>query len=157
MKQDQFNDEMWECAARFATWDIPHIKQQGANHFNSRPQPKLNDVGENYWLIDPSNCPENYGHNIIKLNGVFVNPKKVSVFFEGKAGIDGFRKISFRMQAGDSGLLHLQQTERGCTVILVRQTILLVRIPCTLKLRQNVKPLVSRVRCTQNACKTCMG
>lgn len=92
MKQDQFNDEMWECAARFATWDIPHIKQQGANHFNSRPQPKLNDVGENYWLIDPSNCPENYGHNIIKLNGVFVNPKKVSVFFEGKAGIDGFRK-----------------------------------------------------------------
>lgn len=92
LTQDQFNDEMWECAARFATWDIPHIKQRGANYINSRPQPKVNNVGDDYWLIDSSVCPEDYGHNIIKLNPTLKNSTRVSVFFDGKAGIDGYRK-----------------------------------------------------------------
>ncbi len=91
--QAQFNDEMFDCAARFATWDVPALRSYGANYITSRPQPKMNDAGENYWMIDASVCPENYGHNIIKLNA----PKTattVTAYFEGKAGADGFRKIS---------------------------------------------------------------
>lgn len=89
--QSEFNDEMWDCAARFATWDIPTLKLYGASKILSRPQPKMNSMGDDFWMIDPSICPENYGHNIIRLN-VPISAKTVTAHFEGKAGYDGFRK-----------------------------------------------------------------
>lgn len=91
--QAQFNEEMYDCAARFATWDIPALRSYGAGKISARPQPAMKDAGDDYWLIDPSVCPENYGHNIIKLNA----PSKattVSAYFEGKAGLEGYRKLS---------------------------------------------------------------
>lgn len=91
INQKQFNDEMWDRAARFATWDIPALRTLGASRINTRPQPKMNSVGDNYWRIDPTVCLENYGYNVIKLNA----PTKATTlhaFFEGKAGIDGYRK-----------------------------------------------------------------
>ncbi|MDP4277781.1 MAG: DUF6055 domain-containing protein, partial [Bacteroidota bacterium] len=45
ISQSQFNDEMWNCAARFATWDIPAIKSYGASTITSRTQPKMNNMG----------------------------------------------------------------------------------------------------------------
>ncbi len=89
--QSQFNDEMYDCAAKFATWDIPALKSYGASKITLHPQPKLNDVGNSSWMIDSTVCLENYGHNIIKLN-VPSTAKTVTVAFEGKAGINGFRK-----------------------------------------------------------------
>ena len=91
LTQSQFNDEMFECAARFATWDIPALKSNGASKISSRPQPKLNDVGNNVFRIDASVCPENYGYNIIKLN-VPKSEQTVTAFFTGKAGLTGYRK-----------------------------------------------------------------
>jgi hypothetical protein len=91
ISQSQFNDEMYDCAARFTTWDIPALKSYGASKISSRTQPKLNDVGNNYWMIDSTACLENYGHNIIKLN-VPTTAKTISVNFEGLAGSNGFRK-----------------------------------------------------------------
>jgi hypothetical protein len=89
--QDLFNDEMYDCAAKFASWDIPHLKSYGASKIASRPQPKMNNAGNNYWIIDSTVCVENYGHNIIKLNAPST-ATTVYAYFEGKAGIDGFRK-----------------------------------------------------------------
>lgn len=89
--QSQFNDEMFEQASRFATWDIPHLIANGTSKINQRAQTKMNKVDDDFWLVDASVCPENYGYNVIKLN-VPTKDKKVTVFFEGKAGIDGFRK-----------------------------------------------------------------
>jgi len=89
--QSQFNDEMWTCGAKFATWDIPSLKGYGASTIASRPQPKLNNMGSYVWRVDSTVCLENYGHNIIKLNAPTV-AKTVTVYFEGLAGIDGYRK-----------------------------------------------------------------
>lgn len=89
--QSQFNDQMWDCAARFATWDIPKLKTLGASTIASRPQPKLNSQGNNVWRIDPTVCIENYGHNIIRLNAP-TTAKRVTAYFEGLAGTDGFRQ-----------------------------------------------------------------
>jgi hypothetical protein len=89
--QVKFNDEMWDCAARFATWDIPAIKSYGAAYITTRPQPKLNNTGNYVWKIDQSVCPENYGHNIIRINAP-QTAKTITVNFEGLAGADGFRK-----------------------------------------------------------------
>lgn len=96
--QSQFNDEMYDCAARFATWDIPSLMSYGASYISARPQPAMTKTAEGAWLISPSVCIENYGHNIIKLNAP-KSASKVSVYFEGKAGETGYRKVSVT-QAG---------------------------------------------------------
>ena len=88
--QSKFNEEMWDCAAKFASWDIPALKSYGAAYIASRTQPKLNNQGSYVWRIDSTACPENYGHNIIRVN-VPLTAKTVTAYFEGKAGIAGFR------------------------------------------------------------------
>jgi len=88
--QSQFDDEMYLCAARFASWDVPALRVLGASTIASRPQPKMNNVGSNNWLVDSTVCLENYGHNILKLNASLI-AKTVAVDFEGKAGTTGFR------------------------------------------------------------------
>jgi len=90
ISQSQFNDEMWDCGARFTTWDIPALKSYGASYIASRIQPKMNNQGNYVWRIDSTACPENYGHNIIRLNAP-LTAKTVTASFEGKAGIAGFR------------------------------------------------------------------
>lgn len=91
INQQRFNDEMWDRAARFATWDIPALRTLGANRINTRPQPRMNNVGNDFWRIDASVCPENYGYNVIRLNPP-ARATRVSAFFEGVAGMDGFRR-----------------------------------------------------------------
>lgn len=90
LTQSQFNDEMYLCGARFASWDVPAIRTAGTSYIASRPQPKMNNMGGNVWRIDSTVCLENYGHNILKLNAS-ITAKTVAVDFEGKAGIAGFR------------------------------------------------------------------
>lgn len=96
--QEEFNDEMYDRAARFTTWDIPELKSYGTAKITARPQPAMMDVGDNYWQVSAANCPENYGYNSIRLN-VPTNGVRVSAYFEGKAGADGFRK-NYITQAG---------------------------------------------------------
>ena len=93
INQNQFNDEMYYCGAKFTTWDIPSLKSYGAGQIANRPQPKMNQVGNDYWMIDPSVCPENYGHNIIKLNAP-ATATTVTASFEGMVGTNGFRNIN---------------------------------------------------------------
>ena len=89
--QSQFNDEMWDCGAKFTTWDIPALKSYGASYIASRTQPKLNNTGSYVWRIDSTACLENYGHNIIRVNAP-LTAKTVTANFEGLAGSTGFRK-----------------------------------------------------------------
>jgi len=91
ISQSSFNDEMWDCAAKFTTWDIPALKGYGAGTISARPQTKLNNTGGYVWRIDSTACPENYGHNIIRVNAP-LTAKTVTANFEGLAGTTGFRK-----------------------------------------------------------------
>jgi len=91
--QEQFNDEMFEHAARLTTWDLPAIKSYGANYINSRKQVKMNLTTDNFWLIDTSVCIQNYGYNSIKLNAPS-SRTDVTVKFQGKAGATNFRNIN---------------------------------------------------------------
>ena len=86
----QFNDEMYECAARFATWDIPALASYGASKIDSRPQPAMTKIDDDYWRINASVAPENTGHNIIKLN-VPKTATTVSACFEGLNNEPGYR------------------------------------------------------------------
>jgi len=91
INQSDFNNEMFECAARFTTWDIPALIDDGTSRILSRPQTSMADQGDDYWLVNASDCPENYGYNVIMLNAP-ATAARVSAFFEGKSGMDGYRK-----------------------------------------------------------------
>ena len=63
--QQKFNEEIYEAATRFITWDLEHIKtayQQGANIHTC----ELDLYGDVY-AIASTRCPQNYGYNGIKL------------------------------------------------------------------------------------------
>lgn len=86
----EFFDEMYDCAARFATWDIPALEPYGASKIDDRPQPAMTQVADKFWRIDATVAPENTGHNIIKLNA----PGKattVSACFKGLNNQPGYR------------------------------------------------------------------
>jgi len=106
ISQSTFNDQMWESAARFASWDIPALKSRGAAYILSRPQPRFRNMGNNVWRIDSLACPENYGHNIIRLNTP-TTTQTVVVNFEGLAGIDGYRKLNLNAAGWRVGFVAL--------------------------------------------------
>ncbi|NLE01403.1 MAG: hypothetical protein GX640_16170 [Fibrobacter sp.] len=93
LSQSQFNDEIYEQASHLTTWDFQRIKTFGERYIDSRSQPKMNLTSDEYWIIDKSVCPENYGYNCIKLN-VPLQATTVSVQFKGKAGASGFRVLN---------------------------------------------------------------
>lgn len=88
----EFNDEMYDCAARFATWDIPALEKYGASKIDSRPLPAMTDAGSNYWRINAAVAPENTGHNIIKLN-VPTDATTVTACFEGLNNQSGYNVV----------------------------------------------------------------
>lgn len=94
ISQTAFNDQMYDCAARFASWDIPALRSYGESKIDARPQTKMNRQGDGYWQVDSLACPENYGYNVIRLN-VPPNSNKVKAYFQGLAGNAGFRKLLY--------------------------------------------------------------
>lgn len=65
--QTQFNDEIFNAASRFITWDMKRIEKFASKYANQH-QAKLNPLGDGWYQIAESNCPQNYGYNGIRLN-----------------------------------------------------------------------------------------
>ena len=89
--QEKLNEEMYDRAARFATWDIPALRERGKN-FIGLQVCNLHKNDEGAWQVDSAFCPQNYGYNIIKLN----RPESgttVKANFKGLAGAKGYRAI----------------------------------------------------------------
>jgi Family of unknown function (DUF6055) len=89
--QEQFNDEIFDAARRFVTWDMPRIEKVAARYANQHTT-SLTDAGDGWYQIAADKCPQNYGYNAIKLK-VPAAQTKVSVDFKGIAGADGFHSI----------------------------------------------------------------
>ena len=93
LSQEQFNDEMYEHAARLTTWDLPRIRSYGERYIDSRAQVNMSRTSDDYWRVDKSVCIENYGYNCIRLNA----PSRavpVTVHFKGDAGASGYRALN---------------------------------------------------------------
>jgi hypothetical protein len=86
--QDQFNDEMFDAARRFVTWDMPRIEAVAARYANQHTTSLV--AGDDGWYtIAAEKCPQNYGYNAIQLT-VPDAEATVSLEFEGLAGAEGF-------------------------------------------------------------------
>lgn len=79
----QFYDEMYDCAAQFATWDIPELARYGKSKIDSRPTVAMVKEADNYLRISKENTPENTGHNILRLNLPEGDDRNVEVSFVG--------------------------------------------------------------------------
>jgi hypothetical protein len=81
---------MYEHASRLTTWDLPAIRTYGEKFIDERAQIMMRHTSDNFWLVHPSACIENYGYNSIKLNPP-PNAVNVQVRFKGRIGAKGYR------------------------------------------------------------------
>lgn len=92
ISQETFNDEIFDAARRFVNWDIDGIREYGKGYVG-RAQANLEKLQDNYYMIHPSQCIENYGYNVITLNTP-TSATTVSATFEGLAGATGYRSLN---------------------------------------------------------------
>jgi hypothetical protein len=105
--QGKFNDEIFDAACRFITWDMKRIKQVAKQYANQHFS-KLDSIGDGWYKIAESKCPQNYGYNGIKLSV----PKEgtvVSLNFKGIAGVEGYRAINIEKAGWRYGLLAVKE------------------------------------------------
>lgn len=98
-----FADEMYDCFSRMATWDIDGIRDRAkakiGTHYQRLIEPSAAIVtakldGENdWWVVDPKYCPQNYGYNINPLK-VPAAGTAVKATFRGIVGASGYRKLN---------------------------------------------------------------
>ncbi|WP_346857787.1 DUF4859 domain-containing protein [uncultured Draconibacterium sp.] len=62
-----FNDEMYEAASRFVTWDYDALRSYGSNYMGKQTY-KLYQVEDGYYQVAYSRCPGTTGYNVIPLN-----------------------------------------------------------------------------------------
>jgi len=95
---DQYNDETWDMAARWATWDIPALKTLFASHIGAIST-KLVTTSTGYLRVDSVNCPQDQGINIISLTPS-ITACTVKAVFQGLAGTKGYRNVDPVSRAG---------------------------------------------------------
>jgi hypothetical protein len=91
LNQSKFNDEMFDAARHFVTFDLSRVEKVAARYANMHYS-TLNPIDDGWYRIAESNCPENYGYNGIKLT-VPTPGTQVTVDFKGIAGTTGYRAI----------------------------------------------------------------
>ena len=94
---DEFNAQLYEFAAKAATWDFQQIRTEGARHAGAVSW-KGADTGEGWWKVDPSKAPESTGFNHIRLS---VTPgQQLTMDFAGLPNEPGYNSSGNADQAG---------------------------------------------------------
>jgi hypothetical protein len=91
ISQKEFNDEIFDAARRFITWDLKRIEKV-ANRYANQHTTVLNAMGDGWYRIAANHCPQNYGYNGIQLK-VPAAGTEVVLQFKGMAGVEGYRQI----------------------------------------------------------------
>ncbi len=105
--QQKFNDEIFDAARRFITWDLARIENVSSKYANQHIS-SLKAVGNGWYQVAEKKCPQNYGYNGIKLQ-VPAAGTKVSLEFKGVAGAEGFRAIRTQNAGWRYGFLAVKE------------------------------------------------
>ncbi len=88
ISQATFNDEMFDAACRFVSWDIPRIKNAYAKYIDTHTY-KVELASGTTYRISKDHCPQNYGYNCIKLKVPAANTT-VQIAFNGRTSLEGY-------------------------------------------------------------------
>jgi hypothetical protein len=89
--QQEFNEEMFDAARRFMTWDMERIRDVASPYANMHTS-EFEAIDNGWYRIAESRTPQNYGYNGVQLE-VPEAGTEVTLNFEGIAGADGYRAI----------------------------------------------------------------
>ena len=101
--QTKFNDEIFDAARRFITWDMRRIEKVAKPYANQHFS-KLDSIGDGWYRIAKDKCPQNYGYNGIKLL-VPAAGTAVKLDFKGLAGAEGFNAVKTELAGWHYGFL----------------------------------------------------
>ncbi len=105
--QPTFNDEIFDAARRFITWDMKRIEEV-ARPYQNQHFTKLDSVGDGWYRISEGKCPQNYGYNGIKLM-VPSKAKVIKLKFQGLAGTAGFNAVKVEKAGWRYGFLAVKE------------------------------------------------
>lgn len=95
---DQLNEEIYDAATKFVTWDIDAIREMGSNYIGKQTY-KYNKLADGSYQVAKERCPGTTGYNVIPLNvpnaGV-----QVSTLFTGQVNAQGFNQVDDAGRAG---------------------------------------------------------
>jgi hypothetical protein len=92
-----FNAQVYDYAARVATWDFQQIRGEGARRAGAVSW-KGADAGDGYWKVDPAKAPEATGFNLIRLSAA--PGQELTMDFAGLPNEAGYNKSGDASQAG---------------------------------------------------------
>ena len=94
---EAFNAQLYDYAARCATWDFSQIRSDGARYAGAVGW-KGSDAGEGYYRVDASKAPEATGFNLIPLSAT--PGQEIKLEFTGLPNEPGFNKSGDASVAG---------------------------------------------------------
>lgn len=94
----QLNDEIYDAASKFATWDLDAIRDVGADYIGKLTYSATKQSDGSY-LVDYDHCPGTTGYNVIRLN-VPAAGTVISTDFTGLVNESGYNQVSDPTRAG---------------------------------------------------------
>lgn len=95
---DQMNDEMYEAASKFVTWDLPALKPYAADFVGSQSY-AYTTLEDGVYQVDTTHVPGTTGYNVIPLE-LPKEGQEVKTLFEGKVNAEGFNTVADPTRAG---------------------------------------------------------
>jgi hypothetical protein len=88
----QLNDEIYDAATKFVTWDLDTLRNYGANYIGAQTY-KLNAIADTSYQVAYDHCPGTTGYNVIPLN-VPAAGTEVSTVFTGLVNATGYNQVA---------------------------------------------------------------
>lgn len=105
--QEQFNDEIYDAATRFVTWDLPRIEQESKPWANKHIC-KLRKISASTFQITKEYCPQNYGYNAIELECPAVGTT-IQLAFTGMASLPDYNIVQADKRGWRYGFLAVKK------------------------------------------------
>lgn len=94
----QLNDEIYDAATRFVTWDVEELREMGAAYIGKQTF-KYTELEDGSYQVAYERCPGTTGYNVIPLN-VPEAGTMVSTEFAGQVNEPGFNQVDDPDRAG---------------------------------------------------------
>lgn len=106
--QATFNDEMFDAARKFVTWDMDRVRNVSRSYANKHSS-AVEKQDDGWYQIAKERCPQNYGYNAIRLD-VPEGGTEITLDFKGVAGATGFSNVNVAQAGWRYGFLAMSNT-----------------------------------------------